>query len=108
MPNPFPEPFNPASDDAHRWADAALRRLCWCDVLYDAPGYDGPCFRTCSYCWPSRKQDREDYEEHRVWFGERWPSDHRVERSDYGYCEHGLDGKHQHCISSGWRGRGAA
>ena len=64
-------------------------------------GYDGPRFATCSYCWGSREQDREDYSVHNEWLGYAYPGD-PVGAADLhnGCTEHGIDHPHLHCRES--------
>jgi hypothetical protein len=95
------EPFHPLSELNRVRSFIAIDRYCWCDALDQARGDDfAPRFATCSYCWPSRKQDVADYRAHREWFGRAYPGDSRPIRMRGGCAEHGLDYPHIHCVES--------
>jgi hypothetical protein len=94
------EPFHPTANINIERSYESTRRYCWCMTLLQGSGDDGPRFATCSYCWPSRKQDTEDYRAHREWFGRAYPGDDGPGTSTAGCAEHGLDHPHIHCVES--------
>ena len=94
------EPFNPTSDKAFSLAVTAIRRYCWCVELCDGDSPLGIHFGTCSYCWASRQQDREDHQSHREWLGDSYPGDPFKHTARLGCAEHGIDHPHLHCRES--------
>jgi hypothetical protein len=108
------EPWNPHTKTAYRLAMDARRNLCWCNVLRDAQQLwmiglgltaiwsDPRNLRlvpsvTCAYCKADIATDSADFAAHREWYSYSYPGDPDRSQPTHGYCEHGLDGPHQHC-----------
>ena len=115
------QPHNPYTHQVYLRSRAAKDLYCWCSSVLDAQdhwmlGLDliavwkdrrnrrRVLYIRCAYCKATDAESAVDSLAYRRWLGDSLPGDHRVEPSSHGYCEHGLDGPHQHCVESGWRG----
>jgi len=95
----------PSSGEPERTGRSRRLPYCFCRARRTAVEMLRPTWLepgVCAYCRGTWKQEGEEARQRDAM---RPAPRHRprTHTPSLGYCEHGLDGPHQHCLSSGWK-----